>query len=214
MKKARKVDMLGSSPRAWGRCHRSCPAHPGFPVHPHVRGADGKTRLSIRRGSAVHPHVRGADNSSGATHGRPNSVHPHVRGADAACSLLPAPAAPVHPHVRGADSLLDYIGCKYARFIPRAWGRCHTRHDCERKPRFIPTCVGQIIHFDMPPNGQPGSSPRAWGRCFELFWQGCVPPVHPHVRGADAKFRPRADFSRRFIPTCVGQMTRPTPWYE
>ena len=32
---------------------------------------------------------------------------------------------------------------------------------------------------------QPGSSPRAWGRCAYFPTATAAPPVHPHVRGAD-----------------------------
>ena len=88
---------------------------------------------------------------------------------------------------------------------PRAWGLCswHTRDDLSY--RFISTCVGFMLsrsgrrdRFPVHPHvrgvyassmaawsASIGSSPRAWGLCWEYSWSA---------------------YARRFIPTCVGFM--------
>ena len=109
----------------------------------------------------------------------------------------------VHPHVRGEYFVRVYYDRWYSGSSPRAWGiqsPCWTRHP---PLRFIPTCVGNTVW--------PNTTARK-------------PAVHPHVRGeySTASLNPfhrvgsspRAwgiptgfidhDFSRRFIPTCVG----------
>ena len=95
----------------------------------------------------------------------------------------------------------------FFRFIPTCVGQMFLLTACLLQPRrFIPTCVGQIMAGDGRTARPAGSSPRAWGRFPYRRSLRCVPPVHPHVRGADARrdlvHRQRA----RFIPTCVGQI--------
>ena len=116
---------------------------------------------------------------------------------------------PVHPHVRGADRSSNLVIRQPRGSSPRAWGRHKHRIVTVRRPRFIPTCVGQT------------SAPNIAVR---------REAVHPHVRGADCLYNslscvplgssPRAWGRRtaprqrpcqtRFIPTCVGQ----TPAFE
>ena len=92
----------------------------------------------------VHPHVRGADLPAFRGSVAITTVHPHVRGADGRSHSRCGRARSVHPHVRGADW----------RWILRT----------DRAFRFIPTCVGQIVHWLCCDAMRFGSSPRAWGR--------------------------------------------------
>ena len=93
----------------------------------------------------------------------------------------------------------------YSGSSPRAWGKryhLYTSVDCFR---FIPTCVGQTnstseiyeittVHPHVrgancraTPTGSAyrGSSPRAWGKPYELSTDSFGRAVHPHVRGAN-----------------------------
>ena len=116
------------------------------------------------------------------------SVHPHVRGADAPSPFRGAFCPPVHPHVRGADA-------RHA-------------HRSVDTGRFIPTCVGQI--FFPPCRSASHALSQSVRGADEYGLEGAriVRPVHPHVRGADSKFRRRKNNYIRFIPTCVGQILR------
>ena len=131
--------------------------------------------------------------------------------------------------MRGADPLQYDNAQAHCGSSTRAWGRPHLVRFLQILGRFIPTCVGQTgaapggvvahpVHphmrgADFGEDGRPmfycGSSPHAWGR--HQRHQTCTgeATVHPHMRGADGHpVRHRAGRSR-FIPTCVGQTSRP-----
>ena len=81
-------------------------------------------------------------------------------------------------------------------------------------------CSAMRSHF--------GSSPRAWGKFLPLWTDRQAASVHPHVRGANRRFRPTSPVhngssprawgkfsfypppirTERFIPTCVGQINQ------
>ena len=122
---------------------------------------------------------------------------------------------PVHPHVRGEQENVGLpVKCE-AGSSPRAWGTGVLLTVTWLGSRFIPTCVGN--------------------RC-PATRRACPIPVHPHVRGEQARDqRPLHDNSgssprawgtvlsrqadgphHRFIPTCVGNSiqrrdNRPAP---
>ena len=50
----------------------------------------------------------------------------------------------------------------------------------------------------------PGSSPRVWGKLFNLLKVCVFFPVHPHMRGANGGNAGDCVGGPRFIPTCVG----------
>ena len=89
---------------------------------------------------------------------------------------------------------------------PRVWGTSQHRLRKHSSLRFIPTCVG-----NMPASawlmGLPTVHPHV---CGEHIRSVC--PVHsytgssPRVWGT-SKLTDMAQFSARFIPTCVGNMT-------
>ncbi len=113
------------------------------------------------------------------------------------------PQGAVHPHVRGEQVRHHVHSDELDGSSPRAWGTERLTPDMGRRLRFIPTCVGNralnVITGIAPPvhphvrgeqglisrgtDGQPGSSPRAWGTVHQ--------PRHENP-------------DERFIPTCVG----------
>ena len=91
---------------------------------------------------------------------------------------------------------------------PHAWGRSARSASCRPASRFIPTCVGQIATWCGTCTALPGSSPHAWGRFQMNAVNLACSPVHPHMRGADGHFFCNCSIHLRFIPTCVGQISR------
>ena len=113
------------------------------------------------------------------------------------------PLHAVHPHVRGEYSRPEAREKASAGSSPRAWGILHGIGPAGMADRFIPTCVGntsirvvstpaasvhphvrgEYVALCAQQAARPGSSPRAWGIRFLLFFKL---------------------FDLRFIPTCVG----------
>ena len=111
---------------------------------------------------------------------------------------------PVHPHVRGEDESILRGGTLKDGSPPRAWGRLQGPMQREPGHRFTPTCVGKTARSRKSLSATP---------------------VHPHVRGEDARVgthgwaadgspprawgRPNLGFvigtGARFTPTCVGK---------
>ena len=121
-----------------------------------------RCRMSGAIGSSPHAWGRWPRTTTGMVS---ISVHPHMRGADFARPLCIRQKKPVHPHMRGADSFHVF---NFAGF-----------------PRFIPTCVGQIVADYRPGHPHTGSSPHAWGRFLLSWYIVQISAVHPHMRGAD-----------------------------
>ena len=221
------VVAVGPSPRAWGsRMGRGLT----YAVSRSIPTCVGLTRCwSIRvRVSVVHPHVRGAHQSANRTPNSATGPSPRAWGSPARLALCRAyprsiPTCvgltrisarwarrwSVHPHVRGAhDVVLGVYREEYGP-SPRAWGSRTGGFPYGTRDRSIPTCVGLT-----PTSAKPRVEDA----------------VHPHVRGAHARWigpmvcddgpSPRAWGSQstggcprpgfRSIPTCVG-LTAPSP---
>jgi len=113
----------------------------------------------------------------------------------------------VHPHVCGEHVFGSHCALLCIGSSPRVWGTCNRRLQTSVTRRFIPTCVGNIsmapgMHIEITVHPHVcgehlylfiiihyyyGSSPRVWG----TYARNSGPPE-----------------SRRFIPTCVGNMPR------
>ncbi len=154
------TDINGSSPRVWGTCIRSIitsfidrfiPTCVGniinlfnvvflLSVHPHVCGEHYKKYNYLRFGGGSSPRVWGT--FTGRIQGsRYHTVHPHVCGE----------------HFNVSCYVFFKLGSS-----PRVWGTSHRTQWPQSRPRFIPTCVGNI----------------------ELsHWRIRWKPVHPHVCG-------------------------------
>ena len=96
---------FGSSPHTWGR---PCPPGTGnraWPVHPHIRGADGRMGLPVSESHRFIPTYVG----------------------QTALPEAPRDWCTVHPHMRGADVHRDVIHSWLSGSSPHAWGRrcCH-----------------------------------------------------------------------------------------
>ncbi len=134
----------GSSPRAWGRCRRLSNGQQLCPVHPHVRGADLPTMICICWLARFIPTCVGQILSAHYEHDILSGSSPRAWGRwlRPDCARL---RRSVHPHVRGADvvavRLIDYR----PRFIPTCVGQMRFGGFLGGEVgRFIPTCVGQI----------------------------------------------------------------------
>ena len=176
----RKFRYDGSSPRAWGTHLRGRNSHIKLRIIPTCVGNTIPSRVGVTRESD-HPHVRGehprgwlskstligSSPRAWGTRLRNGGEADEVRiiptcvGNTAACRRRPLPRAD-HPHVRGEHSRSP---C-WPRFAPgsspRAWGTPLEHGRDARRPRIIPTCVGNTSP------GRSRDSPR---------------PDHPHVRG-------------------------------
>ena len=131
---------------------------------PHAWGRSPAARSHVRNFSGSSPHAWGRLPAK-AREDIALPVHPHMRGADDRKGVRCRRRRTVHPHMRGADA--------WRLGVLPGW------------PRFIPTCVGQIIFSQRSLYGMGGSSPHAWGRCRLLLFGRRCRPVHPHMRGAD-----------------------------
>ena len=172
-----------------------------IPVHPHVRGDNiiAVFFADDRRGSPPRAWGQSTNTLVSITQLRftPTCVGTILLGC------LVASTRTVHPHVRG-----DNVQCWICHFYPsgsppRAWGQWKSSSVIAAKIRFTPTCVGTM--------GIPAD-------------KSALTPVHPHVRGDNARHfiidmtmtgsPPRAwgqsmldidtNMIRRFTPTCVG----------
>src|SRR5699024_4113681 len=173
--------ICGPSPRAWGlERHvgqrdpdlRSIPTCVGLgsmssshlpmaAVHPHVRGAWGRTRRSYTASVGPSPRAWGLV-------GRVEPVRPPVRSIPTCVGLgvvflfLEFPGS-VHPHVRGAWGAPRGAIAMRNGPSPRAWGLVTARP-------LVPPAVR--------------SSPTSVGLGLRSAITGVTRSVHPHVRGA------------------------------
>ena len=116
------------------------------------------------------------------------------------------PVALVHPHVCGEHFFNCMLLFSSLGSSPRVWGTFSNQGKRHQKPRFIPTCVGNIsptrasgIKAAVHPHvcgehllntrttsDRNGSSPRVWGTCAR---------------------QEAGKGNSRFIPTCVGNIS-------
>ena len=199
-------------------------------IHPHVRGADRDFPASDGGNERFIPTCVGQDRLRPREHAVGRRFIPTCVGQMAQFRSTRAPGS--SPRAWGRCAAGDLVSCGYGS-SPRAWGRCAKRprssgvavHPHVRgadfrlasacRPRFIPTCVGQMpststaaVHphvrgADPRPMRARAVHPHVRGQIARAPWTD--PPVHPHVRGADVR-RACIGGGPRFIPTCVGQM--------
>ena len=219
---------VGSSPRVWGtgvRLSLYGPLHRFIPTRVGNRSRHGGACYH----STVHPHACGEQGTLEAPAGAPSGSSPRVWGTGSrACSLAsgcrfiptrvgnrPRQRAStfqrtVHPHACGEQLIGALARAAVFGSSPRVWGTARQPRRQDLQQRFIPTRVGnsslwpgtvwsrsvhphacgeQKIISTCPPS-MNGSSPRVWGTVdVRLFIE------HPF----------------RFIPTRVGNSSRPTP---
>ena len=215
----------GSSPPAWG----ASAAQPGHPeavrfIPTCVGSIRSRRRLTLS--IAVHPHLRGEHGLPHSSTSTPIGSSPPAWGACGRCVVevvgvrfIPTCvgsigyiadfhcAFPVHPHLRGEHVMLLFLVELHFGSSPPAWGAFPAARGSGGHPRFIPTCVGSIqfeaFHYRMIPvhphlrgehhttspsrQAASGSSPPAWGACRRSH---------------------RLQKQLRFIPTCVGSISR------
>ena len=196
----------GSSPHTWGILLQGrLVAQPERFIPTYV----GHTKFlpAGEKRNAVHPHIRGAYGRSDRVPAGPGRFIPTYVGHTAATAGI-SKALSVHPHIRGAYGHEGPFSLRNDGSSPHTWG---IRPPCtSRTPRlrFIPTYVGHTqrvwtswagwqVHPHIrgaycPCNGckkrQNGSSPHTWG-----------------IRGQGDRSRTGV----RFIPTYVGHTSRP-----
>ena len=158
------VNEDGSSPRAWGRWHGSCPPalwrgfiptcvgqmYPNGVFETNIYGSSPRAWgrcFSLLASSMIH------------------TVHPHVRGADAPEAVPWGLLGRFIPTCVGQINGARFVCHAVNGSSPRAWGRfqngmvaefyipvhphvrgadAHARRAQPSQKRFIPTCVGQI----------------------------------------------------------------------
>ncbi len=177
------------------------------PVHPHERGEDRLSRVTIRRAAGSSPRAWGRciQRPGG---GRTRRFIPTSVG-----KIPPAPHRwgrwPVHPHERGEDTYRSSRCDSFAGSSPRAWGRCISKSSAGSPLAVHPHERGEDLVQSALISPSSGSSPRAWGRFTSdsnlSLRQRFIPtsvgkiiawltpcstlPVHPHERGEDGSFR-------------------------
>ena len=138
----------------------------------------------------------------------------------------PQTLCPVHPHVCGEHVVLRHRRNPLNGSSPRVWGTLSLPIIGGLTPRFIPTCVGNIVtanyrrantavhphvcgeHIDFLPSRvlSSGSSPRVWGTFASGVGSVRVAAgSSPRVWGTWG-YKPFTPRRTRFIPTCVGNM--------
>ena len=203
----------------------------GMTVHPHVRGANSLVEGAESPCSGSSPRAWGKSVIRGERSPPLRFIPTCVGQITNVGRGLPVSA--VHPHVRGANKSLSAHQESSCGSSPRAWGKYSATRIVGITFRFIPTCVGQMIVWKWQSNCGNGSSPRAWGKFSARSRGGLEQLVHPHVRGANfapfhsngfffgssprawgkCQTRQKTAHSVRFIPTCVGQISRYWPEY-
>ena len=207
-----KVSHHGSPPRAWGR---RAPEHGGPSWRRFTPTCVGKTSRHItrHRRRPVHPHVRGEDGRGSVRQVGCCRFTPTCVGKTSwqAYDLPSLPGSPPRAWGRRRWSALAISG--HQRFTPtcvgkttrrfgvraglsgsppRAWGRRqHGSHSTVRAIRFTPTCVGKTPAKLAAGATLTGSPPRAWGR--------------------RAPSKRRIWRPSRFTPTCVGKTEHGRP---
>ena len=156
-------------------------------VHPHVCGENGKDSSERRAKAGSSPRVWGKHLNAYLLL-KYGSVHPHVCGENIILPGLGDSPPGSSPRVWGKRQR-HAAKLTYGRFIPTCVGK--TSHYRKRSPnssvhphvcgennhemqaavgilRFIPTCVGKTIDDAMILLVKDGSSPRVWGKRFDV----------------------------------------------
>ncbi len=171
------------------------------PVHPHVHGE--RTILTRH-----YPELIGSSPRAWGTPPQLSSLQsiwrfiPTCMG-NARSSVVHKMYISVHPHVHGERQQEIVLNPRIVGSSPRAWGTLVLLNRIIRLLRFIPTCMGNAIPFNVDRalfsvhphvHGERilecrcsmigvGSSPRAWGTLYKCIHKFC---------------------RIRFIPTCMG----------
>ena len=155
----------GSPPHAWGRWDKGWGAFPPLTVHPHMRGADGTVESNNILGAGSPPHAWGRCILSVAAPTRcrftptcVGQIHYSGKVVNNSCRFTPTCVGQITPSFRSAIRIFGSP--------PHAWGRC----------------IWCAVFVRLP----IGSPPHAWGRWSAWLRSALFPPVHPHMRGADA----------------------------
>ena len=211
----------GSSPRVWGTGFATSHLHCGgrfiptcvgngcqafrqlllVSVHPHVCGERRREMMICWPASGSSPRVWGTGTGAGKSlfmcRFIPTCVGNGYRSRKVFIHV------PVHPHVCGERSA-KWIGDRLAYgSSPRVWGT--GVRPWYRRPlhRFIPTCVGNGLTI-TPSIRAVTVHPHVCGERAEVAMRFCAQVgSSPRVWGTDPRTK-RCCWSRRFIPTCVG----------
>ena len=127
-----------------------------------------------------------------------------------AVAFWPTISPSVHPRVRGEQSRTRDRFSGAAGSSPRARGTGHRHHVLERERRFIPACAGNrdtvmaLIHW-------PPVHPRVRGEQARGLLAGrCSVGSSPRARGTDRCYVNPTQ-QQRFIPACAGNSHESTP---
>ena len=176
----------GSSPHAWGRWPLVSQRQHNGPVHPHMRGADIDCTWRSAADRWFIPTCVGQIGISNGCETACYGSSPHAWGRWKCSRLDYKQQHGSSPHAWGRW-LPVYFSHRYnIGSSPHAWGR------------WLPVYFSHRYNI--------GSSPHAWGRLLSFRGTERIPPVHPHMRGADFFWYLWHQIFPRFIPTCVGQM--------
>ena len=177
--------LFGSPPHAWGKlakpsgyacpfrftptCVGKTPRPPGLPGNP-----------------AVHPHMRGENVSKGHVALLDGGSPPHAWG-----KLMSARTELIFtrftPTCVGKTNSVKHGATGVFGSPPHAWGKPWQARRQNVRPRFTPTCVGKTGGRVQAGQGQRGSPPHAWGKLNRKNRRPSYVPVHPHMRGENAK---------------------------
>ena len=216
----------GSPPRAWGqRC-------PGFHANGKRRFTPtcvGTTEIVAPAASQgpVHPHVRGDNGKEKFIDNTQAGSPPRAWGQRTAVVCRPFSARFTPTCVGTTTSQGKTTHCPGGS-PPRAWGQRLRRPGLLQVKRFTPTCVGTTrgsLQLDFRHTVHPhvrgdngmggkhsckndGSPPRAWGQRTRFHLPTCTPRGSP-PRAWGQPARAGGPRSRgRFTPTCVGTTSR------
>ena len=130
------------------------------PVHPHMRGEYFIISYFLVDGSGSSPHAWGIHASS-RLHFKHSRFIPTCVG-NTSFAMRTWSHLSVHPHMRGEYATSWSLQISVNGSSPHAWGIQECGGCGAGRLRFIPTCVGNTLSYDVEPS-------RA--------------SVHPHMRG-------------------------------
>ena len=155
------IEVVGSSPRVWGKLESD--DNPAMQQRV-IPTCVGKTCVAADRAqiSAGHPHVCGENRqhrcqdqprpgSSPRVWGKRKMFH----GGGKESRVIPTCVGKTlyfwfankfisgHPHVCGENSSIGVISSAFTGSSPRVWGKQAKERPCARHHRVIPTCVGK-----------------------------------------------------------------------
>ena len=174
------AELEGSSPRVWGALRQGATSRHSDGSSPRVWGASRRLRSALKTNRFIPTCVGSISVVNFCA--VPNRFIPTCVGSIS----FPLPSktqCTVHPHVCGEHHGLDLETISFRGSSPRVWGAFGGGSVSGANSRFIPTCVGSILHVlvfplrnavhphvcgehgSTEPFGRPagGSSPRVWG---------------------------------------------------